>query len=201
MRRSHVLVVARIGGVSTRERSDAELLAATAQDPHAFGLFYRRHMTAVLAYLMRRTRRPDLAADVCAETFARALEQAERFDPERGPARAWLFVIAGSVLTDSLRRGRVEAQARLRLGMPTRALTDDDLERVEQLVDARRGPSAAALVSDLPPEQREAVLARVVQERSYADIAAELTVSEAVVRQRVSRGLAGIRARLGGQRG
>jgi DNA-directed RNA polymerase specialized sigma24 family protein len=83
---------------------DAALLAATAQDPEAFGLFYRRHVRAVLAYLLSRTRRPELAADLCAETFATALEQAHRYDARRGPARAWLLNMACSRLIDSLRR-------------------------------------------------------------------------------------------------
>jgi RNA polymerase sigma-70 factor (ECF subfamily) len=81
--------------------------------------------------------------------------------------------------------------------MPVRALTDLDLERVEELVDAGRGLNAERLVADLPPEQRQAVLARIVDERDYAEIAARLRVSEAVVRQRVSRGLGALRASIG----
>ena len=179
--------------MTSPERSDAELLEATAADPEAFGAFYRRHVTAVLAYLLSRTGRSDLAADVCAETFARALERRGRFDPARGPGRAWLFAIARSVLIDSFRHGQVEDRARRRLAMPPRSLTDEDLERIEELVDASGGPDASSLVAGLPDDQREAVLARVVGERSYEEIAAELQVSEAVVRQRVSRGLSTLR--------
>ena len=178
-------------------RSDAQLLRVTGREPEAFGVFYRRHVTPIMAYLLSRTRRPEIAADLCAETFAVALERAALYDPERAPARAWLFMLANSGLRDSLRRGRVEDAARRRLGMEPRALTDADLERVEELVDLRRGLDAEALVADLPREQREAVLARVVLERDYAAMARELEVSEAVVRQRVSRGLSGLRARLG----
>ena len=176
--------------------TDAALLAAVAHEPEAFGVFYRRHVDAVLAYLLSRTRQPELAADLCAEVFATALERSDRFDERRGPARAWLFAMAGSRLIDAIRRGQVEDRARRRLGIPPRALTDRDLERIEELIDVSRGLDAQQLVADLPPEQREAVLARVVHEREYGDIAAELKVSDAVVRQRVSRGLAGLRARL-----
>jgi RNA polymerase sigma-70 factor (ECF subfamily) len=45
----------------------------------------------------------------------------------------------------------------------------------------------------LPPAQRDAVLARVVQERPYAEIADEMRCSELLVRQRVSRGLRALR--------
>jgi RNA polymerase sigma-70 factor (ECF subfamily) len=179
------------------EASDAQLLAACAEEPEAFGLFYRRHVDAVLRYARARSGRPDLAADICAETFARALERAGDFDPERGPGRAWLFTIAGSVLVDGIRRGQVEARARRRLGMGPRELTDADIERIEELADVGRGLDPTALVADLPPDQRDAVLARVVEERPYAEIASDLQVSEAVVRQRVSRGLSSLREALG----
>jgi DNA-directed RNA polymerase specialized sigma24 family protein len=51
-------------------------------------------------------------------------------------------------------------------------------------------------VLTLPPEQREAVLARIVDERPYAEIANEMQCSELLVRQRVSRGLRALRAQI-----
>jgi RNA polymerase sigma factor (sigma-70 family) len=180
---------------AVRARTDEDLLAATGTEPEAFGAFYRRHLRAVLALLLHRTRDREIAADLCAEVFAAALDGVDRFDPERGPARAWLFGIAQHKLQESWRRGRVEAASRQRLGMPARELTDDDLQRVEELADlGRRGGLARALVDGLPPEQRDAVIARVIDEREYAEIATELECSEAVVRQRVSRGLGRVRS-------
>jgi RNA polymerase sigma factor (sigma-70 family) len=148
-------------------RSDAELLHATGLEPEAFGLFYRRHVRQLLAYTLSRTRAPEIAADLTAEVFAAALEQRQRFDPQRGPARAWLLSMASSKLIDAARRGQVEDRARRRLGMAPRELTDADLERVEELADLANGRlDALALVADLPPDQRAAVLARIVDECS-----------------------------------
>lgn len=183
--------------VREESRSDEELLAATAAEPEAFAVLYRRHLRFVLAYLIRRTGRPDLAADLAAETFAAALEGAGRYRPEGASARPWLFAIASHKLADSARQGRVTAAARVALGMPARELHDRDLERAEEIVDARRlSASLDGLVAELPPEQRDALMARIVEERDYADIAGELACSQAVVRQRVSRGLHALRERL-----
>jgi RNA polymerase sigma factor (sigma-70 family) len=60
--------------------------------------------------------------------------------------------------------------------------------------------AAAVALAELPPEQREAVEARVLHDREYGEIAGELSCSEAVVRQRVSRGLRALRLRLVGER-
>jgi DNA-directed RNA polymerase specialized sigma24 family protein len=44
----------------------------------AFGQFYDRHVASVLAYFRRRTGDGELAMDLTAETFARALEARPR---------------------------------------------------------------------------------------------------------------------------
>jgi DNA-directed RNA polymerase specialized sigma24 family protein len=64
------------------KRGDLELLRATrAGDGQAFGAFYSRRRAVVLAFLGRRTRNPEVAADLLAETFAAAL--AAVLGPER----------------------------------------------------------------------------------------------------------------------
>jgi RNA polymerase sigma-70 factor (ECF subfamily) len=170
--------------------SDEALLARAATDAAAFGEFYERHAEAVFAYLRRRTGNSDVAADLTAEVFAAALLSSKNFKPGPLPARAWLFGIVNHKLSDSRRRERIETRARQRLGITDLALDDDELERAEWRVDATFDGSASSLVHDLPPDQRAAVLARVVDERDYADLARVMRVSEANVRQRVSRGLA-----------
>src|SRR3954463_12764798 len=114
--------VAPIGILRVIERSDETLLAALDAEPEAFAEFYRRHVTALLAFFVRRTRDPELAADLCAETFAAALAGAHRFRPERGPAVAWLYGIARRLLAHARRRGAVEDRARRKLGMSALAL-------------------------------------------------------------------------------
>src|SRR3954466_891891 len=134
--------VASTGTLRVIERSDEALLAALDDDPEAFAVFYRRHVTALLAYFVRRTRDPELAADLCAETFAAALTGAHRFRPERGPAVAWLYGIARRLLAHARRRGAVEDHARRRLGMAPLALTDEALERIETLAAAEASATA-----------------------------------------------------------
>jgi len=181
------------------ERSDAELLAATAGDPSTFATFYRRYERRVLAYMRRRLRDPELAADLTSEVFARALEHAGSFDADRSTrdAGAWLFAIAHNVLVTSIRRRKVADDARRRLGMMTPLVLDDEaLARVDALAS---GPEdLTELLSELPPAQRDAIAAHVLDERSYTEIAAELRCSPLVVRKRVSRGLAVLRFQMEG---
>ncbi|HXD67630.1 MAG TPA: sigma-70 family RNA polymerase sigma factor [Solirubrobacteraceae bacterium] len=178
--------------------TDDELLGAIAvRDGEAFTVFYRRHLPVALAYLMRETRDPELAADLAAEVFADVLLTAHRYLDHGITATPWVIGIARNKLLMSLRRGRVEAKARTRLGFEPVALDDADLERVVAMADDGEGP-LQALMDELPDDERRAVLSRVVHERSDGDIASELSCSEMVVRKRVSRGLSRLRERLGG---
>lgn len=175
-------------------RSDESLLSERQPGVAgpAFAVFYRRHEIAVLAYFRRRTRTPDVAADLTAETFAQALESRWRFRVRRrgDSASAWLFGIAAHVYSRSVRRGRVEDRARRRLGLPPLALDDDALD---QIAGSDAGRAIRDALARLPAEQRAAIRERILDERDYADVALRLSCSEAAARQRVSRGLAALR--------
>lgn len=173
--------------------SDQELLAAARSgDGRAFGSFYRRHHDLVLAFLVRRCRNAEVAADLLAETFAAALTVVTNADGElpQEPL-AWLFTISRNKLTDSLRRGSVDAAARARLRLEPLELSDGDLREIEQL--AAETDLLGRLAQALPADQFDALRARILDEQDYAEIARSLSCSQAVVRKRVSRALRNLR--------
>ncbi len=169
-----------------RPPTDAELLRGGASD---FETFYRRHLSIVDAYVARRARSRELTLDIVAETFARALAARATFDPERGPAIAWLLGIARNQLIDAARRGRVADRTRRKLQMEPVLVLDESHESAGELPTELLDAALAAL----PEEQRAAVLARIVNEEPYGLIAERTQCSEQVIRKRVSRGLAAAR--------
>lgn len=175
--------------------SDDRILTAAALDAGAFAAFYRRYEAAVLAFFRRRTGDAELAADLTAEVFAAALAGCGRYRPGESPASAWLFGIAQHKLDKSRRRGVVEDRARRRLAMTPIDLDDEDIERIDRLSDSH-GDVLRHLAA-LPAPQRDAVRARVLEERPYEEIAVRLRCSPGVARKRVSRGLAVLRHQIG----
>jgi RNA polymerase sigma-70 factor (ECF subfamily) len=161
------------------ERTDGDLLAAVASgDGAAFAVFYRRHLPAVVGFLVRETGDREVSADLAAEVFAAVLLVARRFRPrETGSAGPWVRGIAQNKLRESRRRGRVEDRARRRLAFEPEVLTNDDLARVDEL-GGGRGGGVMELVDGLPERQRAAVRGRVLEGRSYAELARELNCSE-----------------------
>lgn len=181
----------------TADLTDAALLVAIGNgDDAAFAVIYRRYLPIVLRWCLRETGNRELASDLSAEVFATALLAARRYRPEQGAVIAWLLGIARNKLSESRRHCRVENSARRKLGLEMLVITDEDLERVEER--ASLNEELIACVADLPKAQRAAIISRIVQERPYAEIAAELRCSESVIRQRVSRGLKAVRARMEG---
>jgi RNA polymerase sigma-70 factor (ECF subfamily) len=176
------------------EITDDALL--TSGDPEDFGRFYDRYVESLLAYFQRRTRDPEAAADLTAETFAAALQARRRYRPLGTPAAGWLFGIAQHKLTDYRRRGSAEDRARVRLGMEPVTVGAEDVELIRWLGEE----VVSQLVADLPVDQRDAIRAHVLEDRGYAEIAVAQSTSEATVRKRVSRGLGALRERIGGAR-
>ena len=183
-----------MANVRLSHASDGELLARVAHDAEAFGVFYDRFEAELLGFLYRAVRRPDIAADLTAEVFAAALQSADRFDPQRGSPRAWLFGIARHELADTWKRGRVEDRARRSLEIEALVLSDAMLHRIEHELGG--AGAVLELLGELPDDQRLAIEGRVLEDRDYAELAASLECSPSVVRQRVSRGLRSLRMRL-----
>ncbi len=173
--------------------TDGELLARTrAGDRDAFGVLYERRHELVLAFLLKRTRNPEVAMDLMAETFAASLLALADRPPEiNGSAAPWLLTIARNALIDSYRRRRVESAARRRLALEPLEIGDGDVERVLQL--AAETDLLVRLADELPPDQFDALRARVLDERGYGEIARQLECSTAVVRKRVSRAISTLR--------
>lgn len=187
--------------MTLRSRSDGELLRRATTDAQAFEVLYQRYEAIVLTFLVRRIRDPHLAADIAAETFATALMKADRFVDTGEPALGWLLGIARNELLHALRSGRAADAMRQRLGLERVDFSDASIERVETLLDvAAITPQIREALQALPPDQREAVTAYVLDERSYESVAGVLGIPEATVRKRVSRGLARMRSTLEGLR-
>jgi RNA polymerase sigma factor (sigma-70 family) len=173
--------------------TDGELLERTrAGNREAFGVLYERRNELVLAFLLKRTRNPEVAMDLMAETFAAALVALlDRPPAIVGSAAPWLLTIARNTMIDSYRRGRVESTARRRLALEPMQINDSDIERVLRI--AAETDLLIALSEELPADQFDALRARVLDERGYEEIARELACSAAVVRKRVSRAIATLR--------
>jgi RNA polymerase sigma-70 factor (ECF subfamily) len=166
----------------------ARLVTLTEDD---FLRLYRRMAGVLLVFFQRRLHDAELATDLTADTFTVALERRDQY---RGTSdeelSGWVWAIARSLLRDHERRAETGRRTARRLGRERRALTDREIERIEELAGIRELREAvAAGMADLPEDLRTAVALRVLEDLSYTEIAQRLGITASGARTRVSRAL------------
>jgi len=173
--------------------SDADLIRAARTDAGAFRELYDRYAERMHRFHLGRSRNPDAAHDLTAETFAQAWLGRARFrDEAGGSAGPWLFAIARHVLAASVRRGRLERAACTRLGILERL----DREPAAIEPDATWLDGLDEALAELPESQLDAIRLRFVDDLPYDELANALGTSPQAARVRVHRGLSALRLRL-----
>ena len=155
------------------ETEDVEDLAADA---------FRRHYRQVFGFVRRRTRSNADAEDIVAEVFADAAASLHRFERGPTPVLAWLYTVA---------RRRLADEARRRGRAPVVAAVDPVPEYGTNVASAvRRG------LELLPQTQRRVVVLKLIEGRSFREIAQAVGTTEAACKMRLARGLMQLRNHL-----
>ena len=146
----------------------------------------RRHYDSVYRFVRRRAASTQDAEDLTQEVFEAAVAalDSERLTEE--PELAWLYTVAQRRLIRSWRR-RLDTQ-------PFEEVDAPPMDRDEYGPRIVEGVMAA--LKSLPETQRQVVVQKLFEGRSFAEIAARLGVTEETCRQRLSRGLAHLREEL-----
>jgi RNA polymerase sigma-70 factor, ECF subfamily len=137
-----------------------------------FERIYAEHAQPLLGFLAYRTGDRNLAEDLLADTFVRALTARRPFDRRKASEKTWLYTIALNLLRDHARRSAAGSRAvdRVLAGAPTSGGTGpydavddrDALHRaLEHLVDEEREVIALRYGADLTVPE----IARVRREK------------------------------------
>ncbi|MBI4602066.1 MAG: RNA polymerase sigma factor [Planctomycetes bacterium] len=159
----------------------------------AFEDLVHQNMGWLLGWLRGRVRDPELAHDICQESFLKALRSAAFLkDPARFPG--WLYQIAKNTLRDHLRR----KARRRRWFLFADSEYLDALEapgRSDPVETSEEAESMLRAIRELPPRYREPLLLRHSRDLSYAEIGAILGISENAVQVRIFRARKTLRER------
>ena len=147
---------------------------------------YTAHAGELYGFAVRSLGDAGLAEEAVQETFLRAWRAGDRFDPEIGSLRTWLFAILRNVVIDF---------ARARAIRP--AVADGGIEpSVEPLDDALLAWQVEEAMRRIGDEHRRILLETYYRGRPYAEVAEELGVPEGTVKSRVYYGLRALRVAL-----
>jgi RNA polymerase sigma-70 factor, ECF subfamily len=146
------------------------------------------HLDDVYRYLLYVTGNPQLAEDLAAETFERALRRWRRFDPRRGSPRTWLCQLARSTALDHFR-----AEQRRRRREESYAV-EEPLS--EEIFGEGLSPALETALRSLSAAEREVVVLRVVLELDGETTATVLGIRPTAVSTRLSRALQKLQERM-----
>ncbi len=144
---------------------------------------YAAHAGELYGFALRSLDDPGMAEEAVQDTFLRAWRAADRFDPELGSLRTWLFAILRNVIIDL---GRARA-ARPATGG---ALPDRGHEPFEDVLLNWQVEEALRRIGD---QHRRVLVETYLRGRPYAEVASELGVPEGTIKSRVYYGLRALR--------
>lgn len=177
-----------------------------ARDPDAWRRLTELYGPLVYHWCRRCGLQDADAADVFQDVFITLHRAVDRFDPQstRGTFRGWLWTITQSRLRDRWRRqaGREAAvggtDAQLQLAMlpdPFGEKSSDPSDRTETVSLFHR--ALRMIEAEFEPRSWQAFWRAVVEQQETSQIAADLGMSNAAVRQAKSRVLRRLRRELG----
>jgi RNA polymerase sigma-70 factor, ECF subfamily len=175
------------------ELTDQKLIEAYHNgDAGAFGTLYDRYIEKIYRFIFYKTFDSATAEDLTSSTFFKALNKIGTLDSTRGNFSTWIYSIARNTVIDHYRGHRFAASE----GKDVFDLTED--ARTEETLDASRSLS---LVEDylktLSAAQREIVMLRVWEGRSFKEIAEITGGTENSVKMSFSRTIRKLREDLG----
>jgi RNA polymerase sigma-70 factor, ECF subfamily len=175
----------------TNDRDFVDVLAAARRgDDGALAMLWRELQPSLLRYL--RAIDPGAAEDIASDTWLEVTRRLDRFCGDERDFRGWLFTIARHRAIDHRRRA-VRRRTAPVAWIPERAGPDDPAADV--LADLSTEESVR-LVSQLPPEQAEAVLLRILAGLETELVARIMNKAPGNVRVLSHRGLRNLARRL-----
>ncbi len=144
---------------------------------------YAAHASELYGFAVRSLGDSGLAEEAVQETFLRAWRAGDRFDPQIGSLRTWLFAILRNVVID-LGRARTVRPTVSEVGV------EASVEPFEGALLSWQIEEAMRRIGD---QHRRVLVETYFRGRPYAEVAAELGVPEGTVKSRVYYGLRALR--------
>jgi RNA polymerase sigma-70 factor (ECF subfamily) len=170
----------------------AEAIAVRARhDRAAFAELYVAHRERVFRFLRARCASDDDALELTARTFERALEAMPRYSTRGGGVSAWLLRIARNAAVDHERRRR----RLLFVSDPPEGPASDPTPE-EAAIGAEERRLLRALISELPPVQRDALALRFGAGMTAREIALVIGKSEEATQKLLARAIGRLKENL-----
>ena len=159
------------------QQDEQQWIAAAQKDPQHFEPLYNRYFDEIFRYVYRRTEREALTADICSQTFYKALLNLKKYQWTGKPFVAWLYRIAANELNRHFRDQQ-----------PVFVIEEDKLW--ESLLESEVSPDTEDLIrvfTLLEEEEVHLIELKYFEQKTFKEIAAILDITESTSKMRMYR--------------
>ncbi len=161
----------------------------------------RKYFPRLVNFIYRYVGSREMAEDLTQEVFIRVYKSVANYKPQ-SKFQTWVFTIARNLSLNQLKRNKhkavsLDATFSSDEGELKRQVEDTRSESPdEDILRRERSAVVKSAISDLPENQRVAVLLRRYEQFSYAEIADTMNVSVKAVKSLLSRAKESLRVKL-----
>jgi RNA polymerase sigma-70 factor (ECF subfamily) len=159
-----------------------ETVKKAAKHPAEFQILYDKYFTAIFSFIFRRTDDEEITADLTSQTFLKALGSLKKYKYKGVPFSAWLYKIASN-----------EVNRHYRIAKRKLVYSFDEAE-FENLIEQNREEEAEIDIEYIIRQMQsmsetdiEVLELRFFEEKSFAEVAFILEISEANAKMRTYR--------------
>jgi RNA polymerase sigma-70 factor, ECF subfamily len=160
---------------------EAEIEAAQ-KEPQQFSVLYNRYYDPVFRFVYRRLDSKDLAADICAQVFLKAMTHLGTYKHRGLPFACWLYRIAGNELRQLFRNSSRHRTLNIETSGMQRMM--EELE--ENSLDEYHAKMLRVL-PELPEDELQLVEMRYFEKRHFKEIGEILGITENNAKVRLYR--------------
>ncbi|MBL3654717.1 RNA polymerase sigma factor [Fulvivirga sediminis] len=161
---------------------EQRVIEASKKDAKAFGAIYDQYYEGIFNFIYRRTDDEDLTADICSQTFLKALQNLKKYEFRGLPFSAWLYRIASNEVNKHFNKNK------------RNKIFSVEEERVLELFEQHENDFSEdqirlliATLRELPTETMEVLELRFFEDRSFKEIAFILNIGESGAKMRLYR--------------
>lgn len=180
-------------GATTRDFSQAIASVAKERDREAFTLLFRHFAPRVKTFMLRSGANAAQAEELAQETLLIVWRKADRFDPSRATAAAWIFTIARNLRVDRLRKEWRDSAG----DDPVPDAIDESAMPDLGLSAAQRMTRVRAAMRQLSADQIRVIELSFFEEKPHSEIAAVLDIPLGTVKSRIRLAMDRLRGLLG----
>ncbi|MEO8885075.1 MAG: sigma-70 family RNA polymerase sigma factor [Mucilaginibacter sp.] len=168
------------------------VVRAREGDQKAYADLMQRYKDSIYFMVLKMVNNKEDAMDLTVETFAKAFEKLEKYQPEYAFS-TWLFRVATNNCIDFIRKKKLNTTS-------IHGMMDDDgdeqplqiksdgLNPEETSIKKQQTEELKQLIDSLPPRYRNLIVLRYFDELSYEEIAQQLDLPLGTVKAQLFRG-------------